>query len=117
MAENDSFADFMQRVRAGDGQAAADLVRTYESAIRMEVRMRLSDPRLQRVFDPRATSPGNRRKRNRPAFLEESRPIGLNLGSACATGHGSRSFTRSVAVFAFSSSQHAARMRPARSLP
>jgi RNA polymerase sigma-70 factor (ECF subfamily) len=51
MAENDSFADFMQRVRAGDGQAAADLVRTYESAIRMEVRMRLSDPRLQRVFD------------------------------------------------------------------
>src|SRR5262249_54082325 len=36
---------------AGDEQAAAELVRRYESAIRVEVRMRLADSRLRRVFD------------------------------------------------------------------
>jgi RNA polymerase sigma factor (sigma-70 family) len=47
----DTFADFMRRVRAGDQQAAADLVRRYEAEIRREVRLRLSDPRLNRAFD------------------------------------------------------------------
>jgi RNA polymerase sigma-70 factor (ECF subfamily) len=51
MSEGDSFADFLRRIRAGDEQAAAELVRRYESAIRLEVRMRLGDPRLRRVFD------------------------------------------------------------------
>jgi RNA polymerase sigma-70 factor (ECF subfamily) len=48
---DDNFADFLRRIRAGDEQAAAELVRRYEPAIRLEVRMRLGDPRLRRVFD------------------------------------------------------------------
>jgi RNA polymerase sigma-70 factor (ECF subfamily) len=51
MAADPSFADFVQRIRAGDAQAAAELVRQYEAAIRLEVRLRLRDPRLRRVFD------------------------------------------------------------------
>lgn len=51
MADEDSFAQFMKRVRAGDEQAAAELVRKYEAEIRREVRLRLGDPRLSRAFD------------------------------------------------------------------
>jgi RNA polymerase sigma factor (sigma-70 family) len=51
MADDTTFADFLRRIRAGDEQAAAELVRRYEPAIRMEVRMRLGDPRLRRVLD------------------------------------------------------------------
>jgi RNA polymerase sigma-70 factor (ECF subfamily) len=41
----------MARTRAGDEQAAAELVRRYEPLIRREVRLRLEDRRLSRVFD------------------------------------------------------------------
>ena len=51
MSESPSFAEFMERVRAGDQQAAAELVRQYESLIRREVRLHLEDRRLCRVFD------------------------------------------------------------------
>lgn len=51
MSGEESFADFMRRVRAGDQQAAAELVRRYETEIRREIRLRLSDPRLNRAFD------------------------------------------------------------------
>jgi RNA polymerase sigma-70 factor (ECF subfamily) len=47
----DSFADFLQRIRAGDAQAATELVRQYESTVRLEVRMRLRSQRLRRVID------------------------------------------------------------------
>src|SRR5262245_23455849 len=50
MAET-SFVEFIRRIRAGDPQAAVELVRQYEQAIRLEVRMRLCDPRLRRVLD------------------------------------------------------------------
>jgi RNA polymerase sigma-70 factor (ECF subfamily) len=50
MAEN-SFLTFLNRVRAGDQQAAAELVQLYEPQIRREVRLRLRDPRLRRNFD------------------------------------------------------------------
>src|SRR5262249_52517191 len=46
-----SFAAFLRRVRAGDAQAAAELVRRYESAVRREARQRLRNPRLRRVVD------------------------------------------------------------------
>jgi RNA polymerase sigma-70 factor (ECF subfamily) len=49
MSEKDSFADFLSRIRAGDEDAAAELVRRYGALIRREVRMRLGDPRLFRV--------------------------------------------------------------------
>jgi RNA polymerase sigma-70 factor (ECF subfamily) len=47
----ESFADLIARVRGGDEQAAADLVRRYEPEIRREVRFLLRDPFLRRSFD------------------------------------------------------------------
>jgi RNA polymerase sigma-70 factor (ECF subfamily) len=46
-----TFSTFIRRIRQGDAQAAEELVRHYEPAIRMEIRMRLTDPRLYRVVD------------------------------------------------------------------
>jgi RNA polymerase sigma-70 factor (ECF subfamily) len=51
MADDTTFADFLRRIRAGDEQAAAELVRSYEAAVRLAVRMRLGDARLRRVLD------------------------------------------------------------------
>jgi RNA polymerase sigma-70 factor (ECF subfamily) len=51
MTEQNSFTDLIQRIRAGDEQAAADLVRQYGPALRMVVRLRLQDARLRRVLD------------------------------------------------------------------
>jgi RNA polymerase sigma-70 factor (ECF subfamily) len=51
MSDRSSFADFLQRIRAGDQQAAAELVRRYEPLIRREVRLHLEDQRLGRLFD------------------------------------------------------------------
>jgi RNA polymerase sigma-70 factor (ECF subfamily) len=48
---NVDFAALMRRVRAGDEEAAAELVRHYEPVIRRVVRIRLVDARLRRVFD------------------------------------------------------------------
>jgi RNA polymerase sigma factor (sigma-70 family) len=45
------FAQWMARVRAGDAAAAEELVRRYERAVRVAVRMRLTDPALRRRFD------------------------------------------------------------------
>jgi RNA polymerase sigma-70 factor (ECF subfamily) len=51
MADADTFAEFLRRVRAGDPEAARELVLQYEGIIRREVRLRLADPRLKRAFD------------------------------------------------------------------
>jgi RNA polymerase sigma-70 factor (ECF subfamily) len=51
MPERNPFQELIRRVRAGDECAAADLVRTYEPAIRRAARIRLVDSRLRRVFD------------------------------------------------------------------
>jgi RNA polymerase sigma factor (sigma-70 family) len=51
MSDDTVFAGFMRRVRAGDEQAARELVERYEPVIRREVRMRLRDPRLYRRLD------------------------------------------------------------------
>jgi RNA polymerase sigma-70 factor (ECF subfamily) len=48
---DETFADLIARVRAGDDRAAADLVRRYEPEIRREVRFLLRDPFLRRSFD------------------------------------------------------------------
>ena len=50
MSDPTAFADFVRRVCAGDEQAAEELVRHYERAIRVAVRMRLTDPALRRQF-------------------------------------------------------------------
>lgn len=51
MADSPSFADWIARARAGDADAAADLVLRHERAVRVAVRVRLTDPRLRRQFD------------------------------------------------------------------
>ena len=51
MADDDTFHALIRRVRAGDEDAAAQVVRRYEPAIRRLVRMKLTDPRLTRYLD------------------------------------------------------------------
>jgi RNA polymerase sigma-70 factor (ECF subfamily) len=51
MPDLNTFSDFIRRIRAGDEQAAAELVRQYEPLIRREVRLHLEDQRLCRLFD------------------------------------------------------------------
>lgn len=51
MSEDTSFVDLIRRVRAGDEQASTELVRRYEPAIRVAVRVRLNDSGLRRLFD------------------------------------------------------------------
>lgn len=51
MADELTFQELIRRVRQGDQQAAAEVVRQYESAIRRAVRFRLTDPQLRRVCD------------------------------------------------------------------
>ncbi len=47
------YPEFIRRIRAGDEQAAEEVVRRYEPEIRLEVRswLRLRNPSLRRVFD------------------------------------------------------------------
>jgi RNA polymerase sigma factor (sigma-70 family) len=51
MSHGETFADFLRRIRAGDADAASELVRKYEPEIRMEAKLRMRDPRLRRVVD------------------------------------------------------------------
>ena len=51
MAEDATFDELIGRVRAGDQDAAADLVRRYEPEIRRAVRYRLADARLGTLLE------------------------------------------------------------------
>jgi RNA polymerase sigma-70 factor (ECF subfamily) len=51
VAPDDPFLALVRRVRAGDQQAATELVQLYAPAIRRTVRFSLQDPRLRRVLD------------------------------------------------------------------
>jgi RNA polymerase sigma-70 factor (ECF subfamily) len=51
MSEEPTFQELIQQVRRGDGEAAAVLVRSYESAIRRAARFRLGDAGLCAVLD------------------------------------------------------------------
>jgi len=51
MVADNTFLDLIARVRAGEEQAAVELVRRYEPAMRRAVRLRLRDPRLRRGLD------------------------------------------------------------------
>src|SRR5260370_42515253 len=51
MSDEQIAGDLLRRLRAGDADAAVELVRRYESEIRRAVRVRLTDPRLRRVLD------------------------------------------------------------------
>lgn len=45
------FQDLIQRVRAGEQDAAANLVQHFEPQIRREVRLRLTQPQMRRTLD------------------------------------------------------------------
>ena len=51
MSEPATFPNLMARLRQGDPRAAEDLCRHYESQLRLEVQLRLRDPRLRRLVD------------------------------------------------------------------
>jgi RNA polymerase sigma-70 factor (ECF subfamily) len=51
MSEEQAFHDLIRQVRAGEEQAAAELVRRYERVIRVAVRVRLTAPDLRRTLD------------------------------------------------------------------
>jgi RNA polymerase sigma-70 factor (ECF subfamily) len=51
MPQATTFEELIRRVRAGDQEAAAELVRRYEPAIRRVVRFRLPDARLGGLLD------------------------------------------------------------------
>jgi RNA polymerase sigma-70 factor (ECF subfamily) len=51
MSDEELFRDFMRRIRAGDEQAAAELVRRYEPLIRRKIRINLEGQRLGRLLD------------------------------------------------------------------
>jgi RNA polymerase sigma-70 factor (ECF subfamily) len=51
MSDADDFLELIQRIRAGDDEAATLLVRRYEPLVRRQVRLQLEDHRLERLFD------------------------------------------------------------------
>ena len=51
MSADAAFLDLIRRVRAGDDEAATQLVHQYEPEIRRAVHIRLANPRLQQVLD------------------------------------------------------------------
>lgn len=51
MPVEERFDELLMRVRLGEPNAAYELVRRYESAVRVAIRTRLSDPALRRQFD------------------------------------------------------------------
>jgi RNA polymerase sigma factor (sigma-70 family) len=51
ISEEPTFQELIERVRRGDGEAAAILVRRYEPAIRRAARFRLGNARLYTVLD------------------------------------------------------------------
>ena len=51
MVEQDLFADFIRRVRAGDELAAEELVRKFEPIVRRELRLNMTDRRMGRSVD------------------------------------------------------------------
>jgi RNA polymerase sigma-70 factor (ECF subfamily) len=52
MPDDAAFVDLIGRLRAGDERAAAEVVRRFEPALRLAVRVRLSNPALRRRLDP-----------------------------------------------------------------
>ncbi|WZO97818.1 ECF-type sigma factor [Isosphaeraceae bacterium EP7] len=51
MGHDSHFNRLVERLRAGDEDAVAELVRDYEPFIRRSIRLRLRDQRLRRMFD------------------------------------------------------------------
>lgn len=51
MLQHPEFTQFINQIRLGDSQAAEELIRRYESAIRIAVRTKMTDPSLKRELE------------------------------------------------------------------
>jgi len=51
MGMGNDLTELLDRVRLGEEHASVEIIRRYESAVRVAVRTRLTDPRLRRQFD------------------------------------------------------------------
>jgi RNA polymerase sigma-70 factor (ECF subfamily) len=51
MTNGDTLRSLLERIRAGDQQAATELVRRFEPALRRAIRLRLRDRQLRRFLD------------------------------------------------------------------
>jgi RNA polymerase sigma-70 factor (ECF subfamily) len=51
MSDETSFSDLMARVCRGEATAAEELFHQFEAQVRLEVNMRMRDPRLRRLVD------------------------------------------------------------------
>src|SRR5262249_16005659 len=51
MSSPNTIEHFIRRIRAGDEQAALELVRSFEPLIRRQIRLQLEAKRLSRLFD------------------------------------------------------------------
>ena len=51
MLTNEEFAQLIERTKAGDQDAAANLISEYEPEIRRAARLRLTDPDMRRIVD------------------------------------------------------------------
>jgi RNA polymerase sigma-70 factor (ECF subfamily) len=51
MSDKNAFAELMARVRHGDSRAAEELFQQFEAQVRVEIQLRLRDPRLRRLVD------------------------------------------------------------------
>lgn len=49
--ETTQFREMLDRIRKGDQAATEELIRRYESQIRREVHLRMTDPRLRRLLE------------------------------------------------------------------
>ena len=51
MLDDNEFSELMRKIRAGDQDAARQLVESYEPEIRRAARLRMTDPQLRRLVD------------------------------------------------------------------
>jgi len=51
VCDDDAFRDLLARIRRGDDCAAEELFQQFEGQVRLEVQLRLRDPRLRRLVD------------------------------------------------------------------
>ncbi len=51
MSDHKAFEDFIGRIRAGDEEAAEELVSAFEPLVRRELRIKMTDRRMAQLFD------------------------------------------------------------------
>ncbi len=52
VTEQQAFQELVRRIRDGDEQAAAELINLYEPLVQRELRIKMTDRRFARLFDP-----------------------------------------------------------------